>query len=39
MPGLLALVNNVPCFQVRMGRALVEDPSATVRRLVEEISS
>ena len=34
MPALLALVNNVPCFEVRMGRALVEDPVATVRRLV-----
>ncbi len=39
MPGLLALVNNVPCFEVRMGRALVEDSAATVRRLVEDVRS
>jgi len=39
MPGLEALVNGVPCFKVRMGRALVEDPVATVGRLVEEIRS
>jgi hypothetical protein len=39
MPALLALVNGAPCFEVRMGRALVEDPVATVCRLVEEIRS
>ena len=39
MPGLLALVNSAPCFEVRMGRALVEDPAATVRRLVEDLRS
>ena len=37
MPGLLALVNGLPCFEVRMGRALVEDPVATVQRLVDAI--
>ena len=39
MPGLLALVNNLPCFEVRMGRALVEDPAVTVRRLAGGILS
>jgi len=39
MPVLLALVNGALCFEVRMGRALVEDPVATVCRLVEEIRS
>ena len=39
MPGLEALVNGAPCFEVRMGRALVEDPAATVQRLAEEIRS
>lgn len=39
MPGLLALVNGAPSFDVRMGRALVDDPVATVGRLVEEIRS
>jgi len=37
MPGLLALVNGAPCFAVRMGRALVEDPEVTVRRLAEDV--
>jgi hypothetical protein len=36
LPGLMKLVNSAPCFEVRMGRALVEEPAATVRRLVEE---
>jgi len=39
MPGLLALVNGAPSFEVRMGRELVEDPMATVRRLVEDVCS
>lgn len=39
MPGLLALVNGTPCYQVRMGRALVENPAATVRRLVGDVCS
>ena len=39
MPALLALVNTVPCFEVRMGRALVDDPVATIRRLVEDVRS
>jgi len=39
MPRLEDLVNNAPCFELRMGRALVEDPAATVQRLVEEIRS
>jgi len=38
MPGLLALANSAPCFEVRMGRDLVDDPVATVRRLVEAVS-
>ena len=37
MSGLLALVNGAPCFAVRMGRALVEDPEVTVRRLFEDV--
>ena len=36
MPGLMALVDRAPCFKVRMGKALVDDPSATVRRLAED---
>ena len=39
MPGLMELVNGTPCFDVRMGRALVEDPAATVRRLAGGILS
>jgi len=39
MPGLLALVNGVRCFEVRMGRALVEEPEATVQRLFEGVCS
>ena len=39
MPGLTGLVNRTPCFEVRMGRALVEDPAATIRRLVEDVCS
>ena len=39
MPTLLALVNGTPCFEVRMGRVLVADPVAAVRRLVEEVQS
>jgi len=39
MPVLEALVNGAPCFEVRMGRALVDDPEATVRRLVEDVCS
>jgi len=37
MPALLALVNGSPCFEVRMGRAVVADPVATARRLVEGV--
>ncbi len=37
LPGLMKLVNSAPCFEVRMGRALVEEPAATVRRLVEGV--
>jgi hypothetical protein len=37
MPALLALVDSAPCFEVRMGRSLVEEPAATVRRLVEDV--
>ena len=37
MPGLLALVNGVPCFEVRMGKDLVDDPVTTVQRLVDAI--
>jgi hypothetical protein len=36
---LTRLVNDAPCFEVRMGRVLVEDPTATVRRLVEDVFS
>jgi hypothetical protein len=36
MPGLIELANGAPCFELRMGRALVEDSEATVRRLVAE---
>jgi hypothetical protein len=39
MPVLTELVDSVPCFEVRMGRALVEEPVATVRRLAEEVCS
>ena len=39
MPGLERLVNGAPCFDVRMGRALVEDPVATIGRLVKEVGS
>jgi hypothetical protein len=39
MPGLLALANSAPCFEVRMGRALIEEPAATVQRLVEDVRS
>ena len=39
MPGLVALANGAPCFEVRMGRALVDEPAATVRRLVEAVCS
>jgi len=38
MPGLQALVNGAPCFEVRMGRELVDDPVTTVRRLAEAVS-
>ena len=34
---LLELVNGVPCFEVRMGRDLVNDPVTTVRRLAEDV--
>jgi len=37
MPGLLALVNGLPCFEVRMGKDLVDDPVTTVQRLVDAI--
>jgi len=37
MPGLLELVNGVPCFEVRMGRDLVNDPVTTVRRQAEDV--
>jgi len=37
MPTLTRLVEGVPCFEVRMGRALVEDPVETVLRLVEGV--
>ncbi len=36
---LMALINIAPCFEVRMGRALVEGPVATVGCLVEEVRS
>jgi hypothetical protein len=39
LPALLALVNGAPCFEVRMGRVMVDDPVATIGRLVEEIRS
>ena len=39
MPALESLVNNAPCFEVKMGRALVEDPVATVCRFVEDVCS
>jgi len=39
MPALLALVNGAPCFEVRMGRELVEDPVGTVIRLAEDVRS
>jgi len=39
MPELERFVNGVPCFEVRMGRALVEDPAATVRRFFEDVCS
>jgi len=38
MPVLQALVNGAPCFEVRMGRALVDDPVTTVWRLAEAVS-
>ena len=37
MPGLLELVNGVQCFEVRMGRGLVNDPVTTIRRLAEDV--
>ena len=37
MPVLTHLVNGTPCFTVRMGRCLIEDPEGTVERLVAEI--
>jgi hypothetical protein len=37
MPGLLAVVNGVPCFEARMGNDLVDDPVTTVQRLVDAI--
>jgi hypothetical protein len=39
MPGLMELANGAPCFEARMGRALVEDPVATVRRLAGDLLS
>ncbi len=38
MPVLQALVNGAPCFEVRMGRDLVDDPVTTVHRLAEAVS-
>jgi hypothetical protein len=37
MPGLQALVDGAPCFEARMGRALIEEPAVTVRRLAEDV--
>jgi hypothetical protein len=39
MPALQALVNGAPCFEVRMGRDLVDDPVTTVHRLIEAVGS
>jgi hypothetical protein len=39
MQCLVELANGAPCFEVRMGRALVEDPVATVRRLAGDLLS
>jgi len=39
MPGLVELANSAPCYEVRMGRALVEEPDSTVRRLFEDVCS
>ena len=38
MPGLMKLVNSAPCFEVRMGTELVDDPVTTVQRLAEAVS-
>ena len=37
MPGLVKLVNSAPCFEVRMGTELVDDPVTTVQSLVEAV--
>jgi hypothetical protein len=37
MPGLMELANSAPCFELRMGRVLVEDPVTTVRRLAGDV--
>jgi hypothetical protein len=37
MPGVMELANRLPCFEARMGRALLEDPAATVRRLAGDV--
>jgi hypothetical protein len=39
LPALLALVNGTPCFEVRMGRAMVDEPIATIGRFVEAVRS
>ena len=39
LPALVALVNGTPCFEVRMGRAMVDEPIATIGRFVEEVRS
>jgi len=38
MPVLQTLVNGALCFEVRMGRDLVDDPVTTIRRLAEAVS-
>jgi hypothetical protein len=39
MPGLIELANSAPCFELRMGRVLVEEPAKTVRRLARDVLS
>lgn len=39
MPGLTALANSAPCFELRMGRVLVDDPVATIRQLAGDVFS
>ena len=37
MPALIDLANSARCFEVRMGKALLEDPTTIVRRLAADV--